>query len=309
MSGPEESSLLRRQKRPEGRKRGSHWVRAVPLQGILPLVLVAGVVFAGLWKATGFVLNDARFQLREVQVLGGRYVPESEVEGKFIPDQGKSIARLPLSERRRQIEQIPWVRSAAVARVFPNRLRVHIQERVPVAFAWTSVGLALLDEAGVLLDVPPEAAFTFPVVRGISDLDSPAERRAKMRLFSLLLADLSQGSNPPSALISEVDLSDPKDARVVIADPVGAVLLHFGQEQFFSRYMTYAGHIAEWRMKFGNIQSVDLRFEGQVVVNADPQPDLQGAAALRSSLPTMPSTTPSPVLESGLSADSRLPSP
>jgi hypothetical protein len=28
-------------------------------------------------------------------------------------------------------------------------------------------------------------------------------------------------------------------------------------------------HIAEWRQQFQNVQSVDLRFEGQVVVNPD----------------------------------------
>jgi cell division protein FtsQ len=46
-------------------------------------------------------------------------------------------------------------------------------------------------------------------------------------------------------------------------------VVHLGASDFLQRYKLYVGHIAEWRQQFPNLQSVDLRYEGQVVVNPD----------------------------------------
>jgi cell division protein FtsQ len=117
--------------------------------------------------------------------------------------------------------------------------------------------------------MPPQASFTFPVVRGVAAEESPAERRAKMELFVAMRSDLDRGEGRLSDAISEVDLSDPQDARVVVADSAGAVMLHLGNEDFLSRYLLYASQAGQWKQKFANVRSVDLRFEGQVVINAD----------------------------------------
>ena len=43
----------------------------------------------------------------------------------------------------------------------------------------------------------------------------------------------------------------------------------WARQDFLPRYKLYVSHIAEWRQQFQNVQSVDLRYEGQVVVNPD----------------------------------------
>jgi cell division protein FtsQ len=229
------------------------------------------------WASRQFLLNDPRFFLSSVELRGGQYAARSQVEDQFVSDRGRSLLRVPLDERRRAVEAISWVRAAAVTRVFPNRITVAIEERVPVAFVWTSDGIALLDAEGVILEMPPQASFTFPVVRGVSERDPPAERRAKMHLFVAMRNDLDRGEARLSDQISEVDLSDPQDARVVVADSAGAVLLHLGNEDFLSRYLLYASQVGQWKQKFANVRSVDLRFDGQVVINADPAMTLPGA--------------------------------
>ena len=69
--------------------------------------------------------------------------------------------------------------------------------------------------------------------------------------------------------LSEVDLSDPENVKVTANDPGGTMVVHLGKEDFLPRYKLYVSHIAEWRQQFQNVQSVDLRYEGQVVVNPD----------------------------------------
>ena len=281
----EESPSLRQQKRPENRKHRPRWRFPFrPRKVISWLVVLSGLSYAA-WAVVHFLRNDPHFFLAAVHVQGGQYVAQSMVHEKFSLDHGQSVFRIPLGERRAEIEQIPWVRSAALARVLPNQLVVFLEERVPVVFAWTDEGVFLVDEEGVLLDYPREAHFTLPVVRGLSDQEPAEERRAKMQLFMALKKDLDRGGDAWSETISEVDVSDLRDARVVVADSAGAILLHLGRERFRNRYGTYENHIGQWKQKFANIQSIDLRYDGQVVLNADSPASVASHTDLRQSSP------------------------
>jgi cell division protein FtsQ len=142
---------------------------------------------------------------------------------------------------------------------------------VPVAFIKTATGLALIDSQGVVLERPARANFTFPIVTGFSERDPLEARRDRMRVYLALIEDLDRDGGHYSLDISEVDLSDPEDARILVAgrDAHDAVLVHLGNSNFLPRYRTYLAHIAQWRQQFKKIQSVDLRYERQIIVNPD----------------------------------------
>jgi cell division protein FtsQ len=259
---------LRLQKRAEGmsRRRRPLALRWWPLT--LRILAVVAASFFVAWSAK-LVRDDPRFQLHAVELQGGKYLARTEVEEVFLPDRDHSIYQIPLEQRRQAVEQIPWVRSAVVTRILPDQIRVFVEERIPVAFLWTRKGVVLLDAEGVSLDSPPETAFNFPVVRGLSDQERADQRRAKMRRYMSLMGDVRRESaSLEEEAISEVDLADPEDLRVVATDAAGAVQLHLGQEKFGDRYGVYARHIRQWRQQFSQIQSIDLRYEGQVVVHA-----------------------------------------
>ncbi len=268
-----EDSATRSLRRPAGAGRSRNW-------GAMSLGLVILVALGGAaWVVTRVVLENPHFFLSSVDLHGAKYAARSQVEDQFVLDRGRSLLRVPLEERRRAIERIPWVRSAAVTRVFPDRIEVMIEERTPVAFLWTAAGVALLDGEGVILDLPPGARFEFPVVQGVSADQSLEERRARMELFMELMNDLDRGEGNLRDEISEVDLNNPQDARVIVVDDSGAVLLHLGREDFLPRYLLYASQIDQWQRKFANVRSVDLRFERQVVINSDAQTPARSSGA------------------------------
>ncbi len=64
-------------------------------------------------------------------------MPREAIVEKFSADMGRSVVRVPLAERREALESLPWVEQAHVQRVLPNRIRVEITERTPVAFLRT----------------------------------------------------------------------------------------------------------------------------------------------------------------------------
>jgi cell division protein FtsQ len=71
-------------------------------------------------------------------------------------------------------------------------------------------------------------------------------------------------------------LSDPEDVKVMADEGGGTLLVHLGSQDFLARYKLYLAHVAEWRKQYQNLQSVDLRYEGQVVVNPDEQQGSSG---------------------------------
>lgn len=250
--------------------------RAYGLGAALSAVALAGVAGAAAWLLAGYFRTDARYRLATLELRGATHLSRGAVEEVFLADQGRSIYLVPIEARRGQLERLAWVRAATVSRVLPGEIWVRVEERQPVAFLWTRNGVSLIDADGVLLDAPPETYFSLPVLRGVTAAEPPARRREKLQRFVRFM-DAIQGAGgnaggKPEEQISEVNLADPRDLRAVAAAGGQSVLLHFGAEAFRERFETYLAHIGEWRQQFADIQSIDLRYEGQAVIHAgEPQ--------------------------------------
>lgn len=280
----EEPRYLRRQKPVEIRRR-KFGKRAwqVYLRWFLVMAAVAAVVTAGV-VFVRFLLDSPRFALaspQQIEVSGLRYVAQTMVLERFLPDAERSIFRVPVAERRAQLEQIPWVERATVQRVMPNRLRVEITERRPVAFLRQGAELALVDANGVILDRPAEGEFNFPVVTGLFEGMPLDERAKRVGMFLDFLREIEIARPGSSAWVSEVDLSEGGDLRVTLAGmpELGqgeaaqpAVLVHFGEADFQAKFRVFVENIGLWRASAGRVESVDLRFDRQVVVNPEQSP-------------------------------------
>ena len=125
--------------------------------------------------------------------------------------------------------------------------------------------------SGVLLDMPPATMaahhYSFPVVTGIDAGDKPASRQARMAVYQRLMSDLDSNGQHFSEQISEIDLTDPEDARVLMPEQGTDILAHFGEDHFLERFQRYKAHIAEWRQQYPKLAAVDLRYEQQVVLD------------------------------------------
>jgi cell division protein FtsQ len=193
------------------------------------------------------------------------------IEGAFEDDRGRSVYEIPLEARRRSLLAIPWVEEATVMRIWPNRLWIDIRERTPVA--WLRVPLArgfettkLIDRYGTILDSPEGAKFSLPVAAGISAEMPQPDRQARMDLFLRLINELDAEAPAYSEQISEVDLSDARNARVSTIHDGSVVELQMGDEFLRHRFEVYLQHVEQWKTEFGTVRSIDLRFKDQVVV-------------------------------------------
>ncbi len=97
-----------------------------------------------------------------IEVTGMQNVTKAQIMEVMGADIGRNIFFIPLAQQKAQLEQIPWVESASVMRFVPNRLKVEIHERTPVAFARVGPRMSLIDAGGTLMELTPEAQIFFP---------------------------------------------------------------------------------------------------------------------------------------------------
>lgn len=222
------------------------------------------------------------------------YVTRTTVLEIFAADRGKSILRIPINQRRRQLESIAWIEHATVRRALPNTIQVELGERTPVAFLRQGGDLSLIDAHGVILERPLSGDFHFPVVTGINSEMAADQRERRMALFTDFSQQVEQSRTRAMQQVSEVDLSDATDlvARVTGLQPADSagdswgaegqpVTVHFGDSDFEAKFRALLDNIGQWRATAGRIDSVDLRFSREAIVNRDtadaPREIAQGA--------------------------------
>jgi cell division protein FtsQ len=61
-------------------------------------------------------------------------------------------------------------------------------------------------------------------------------------------------------------------------DAAGDVLVHLGSSDYLRRYKIYVTHAQGWRQQFQKLESVDLRYDNQIIVNPELQRTVKTAA-------------------------------
>jgi cell division protein FtsQ len=271
----EESPFLRGQKRVSARrssiprKTASRLMWACLAAAIL---CVAAIAAAALYE---YGERSWRFRVESsdnIEVTGMENVTKAQIMEVMGADIGRNIFFIPLAQQKAQLEQIPWVESASVMRFVPNPLKVEIQERTPVAFARVGPRIFLIDAGGTLMELPQKHKYSFPVILGMNPGEPLSTRAPRMRAYNELVQDLDSGGAHYSQDLSEVDLTDLENLKVRVNDPAGDVLVELGSSEYLKRYKTYVSHVQEWRQQFQKLESVNLRYDNQVIVN----PDMEG---------------------------------
>src|SRR5580692_1346443 len=268
----EQSPFLRGQRRVSARR--SSLPKKTANRLLWAMVAATVVCVAGLAAAALYHYGEHSWRFRvessdNIEVTGMHNVTKAQIMEVMGADIGRNIFFVPLTQQKAQLEQIPWVESASVMRFVPNRLKVEIQERTPVAFARVGPRMALIDAAGTLMELSPKHKYSFPVILGMNPGEPLSTRAPRMKAYREMVRELDSGGARYSQDLSEADLSDLEDVKVRVNDPAGDVLVHLGSSDYLRRYKVYVSHAQGWRQQFQRLESVDLRYDNQIIVNPD----------------------------------------
>ncbi len=275
-----ETPFLRSQRRVPVRRRGGsrffsrfgfgpRWI--LLLKGVV-LLFLCGVLLLTATAVRSFLMQNRHFILQStegIEVSGNRVVARSQATAFFEPDVSHSIFHIPLARRKAQLQAIQWVRSATVMRLWPNQIRVNLVERTPVAFVLDGNTARLVDDQGVLLNLPDAASqhYSFPVLAGITSADPLTIRAARIAMYLEFVHALDAEGGRISSTLSQVDLSDPEDVRAIFLGPVRQPVVHFGDSDFLARYRAYRENLTGWLQQYPGLRSVDMRYGKQVVLD------------------------------------------
>lgn len=237
--------------------------------------IATGLAWGGR-EVNTFLLHDPRFQFEcsasepkcgNLEIRGVVYANRGRIQDVFASDFDASVFKMPLAERRRRLLAVDWVNTASISRVWPRGIAVTITERNPVAFAKLPIAgtaryrFALIDNAGVLLAIPPRVRFRLPVLSGVREEQTEADRSLRVKAMQHLLEDLG----PQAKDISEINAASTLEMRLVTEIDGQAVELWIGDQHYRSRYQHFVNAYEEIRKHSEQATVFDLRLDDRIL--------------------------------------------
>ena len=285
-SAPEKGHSLRRKTVQRAyRSLPRRLVSVLPVLGQLTLLALLAAFFASLRH---YVYTSENFNLRSVTFEGCKQLNTKALEQKIRRSSRKNLLKIDLKELRSLVEAEPWVKQAEIRRILPSDLVIYVEERVPSVILEIKGALMLADDEGALLDKfdTRYGKIDVPVFRGFLGNNPESyklhqeENSARVQLGRRMLAELEDGSSAFAGSISEVDLSDANDVKLLLVDDTAEI--HMGDADFLKRFRTLMSNMSQYqelKAQYNEIASIDLRFDGQIIYRPTKSSDVNVKAA------------------------------
>lgn len=134
--------------------------RAAVAGSLLVAVVALGFLWAGgyvgllgekLNRVAGAGAVNAGFEITRITARGLSKTEEDDLLSAVGPIVGSSILHFDPDRARARVEELGWVRTAAVSRLLPNTVHVSVRERAPAAVWQLSGNLHLIDNQGAVI--------------------------------------------------------------------------------------------------------------------------------------------------------------
>jgi hypothetical protein len=235
---PRQPSLFSRM----GQENGSRTLTRVVGSILLTLLAISGLVVLFL-----FFAGSRFFALKGVDVVWPAAKPgaepimsASDVEQfvRGLPAVSRGVLRADLEQIREELMRNSLMREVEVARLLPDRLRVSVIERQPVALARRSdSSIACVDDEGVMFGAASNwhGGATPPPINGLAEggEDSKEMNRHWLMMYKKLMAELDQAEPPLSSHVDEIFFDKGDVVRVMLTEKRGWVML--GSDDFRTR--------------------------------------------------------------------------
>jgi len=259
------------QKLGKGPIAGRRYVSVLRTLGRLgSFLLLVSFVFA----IFAYAYTSDKFNLGNIQFHGCKEVDSKHLEEIIRRDFPENILRIDLPKLKTRLEEETWVNHIEIRRVLPANLIVYVQERTPSVILEMQNELMIADQDGIILSryAPRFGKLDVPVFRGVlgEDVESyrlhQEENAARIRQGMLMLSELESGSPNYPKRISEVDISDRKNLKIMLVDDTAEVYL--GGENYLERFTTFILNQDKYeklKNQYEEFASIDLRFEDQII--------------------------------------------
>jgi cell division protein FtsQ len=225
---------------------------AVPIRALRLVAIAVGLLglsgAIALAKTHGIpLLRDARLPIRHVEMLGElRHMDELRVRKLLGPVLGSNLIAVDVVTLKGRLEAHPWVDRAAIARVWPDRLRVSLIEREPIA-RWGD--REFVDASGTRFERDGESRPDLPLLLGPDGLE---------RSLLIGLASTRERLEPLGLRLQSLNLNN-RRAWTIRLD--NGLELRLGRQRFAPRLERFAdAYVPFLATRMSELLAVDLRY-------------------------------------------------
>jgi cell division protein FtsQ len=218
--------------------------------------------------------TSEKFNLRKVTFYGCSEVNPKRLEKIIRQDFPANILRIDLRRLKERLEKETWVQQVEIRRILPSDLVIYVQERVPSVILEMHGELMIADKDGRMLDKyePRYGRLDVPVFKGVLGKNAEnyrlyqEENSARIRHALVMLSEIESGCPRHSRSISEVDISNRDNLKLLLVDETAEIYL--GEKNYQKRFCTLMNNLNQYqelKNQYADIPSVDMRFDGQIV--------------------------------------------
>lgn len=263
----------RRFRRPEhrpGHRRATQFVLRAIAAGLAVTAAAALAIFAA-----HAIVDASWLRVDRIVISGTSRLTAEEVERMVQGIRRESILRVDFSSYRRRVLESRWVADVTMWRRLPSTVEIRVREREPMALARVAHQLYLIDAAGVIIGEfgPAYADVQVPIVTGLVAQEEEAEHLVDEGRLQVTTEFLGAVADWPGLRdrLSEIDVTRADDLRVLLeGEPAW---LHLGRDRFLDRLKTYVEVGPSLTSQLGELDSIDLRFDGRLFVRPRPRAD------------------------------------
>jgi len=172
------------------------------------LLLLSFFLFTGHW-IYAHLLEDSYFQVREVEVEGGRKIPRETLLSLTAVEGMPNLFSVELKEVVKRLESHPWIQRVQVRKVFPDKILIQVEEKKPMAIIQLGE-LYYIDAKGEIFSpVGERDGYNYPYLTGLTRQvleKDPAEAKRLINKALELLRIVDQEKTPALEEISEVHM-------------------------------------------------------------------------------------------------------
>jgi cell division protein FtsQ len=235
-----------------------------------------------------YAFNSDKFKLRNIQINGCQRLNGEQLKEIIHREFNANILQMDLQQVKERLEKETWAKQVELRRVLPSDLIITIQERIPAVTLEMNGELMVADQEGILLGRydPQLGKLDVPVFKGTLGDDPETyvlyqeENASRIRQGLDMLSEIMSGSLQYAKIISEVDISDKSNLKLLLVDDAAEVYL--GDKDYLKRFQKLVNNPDEYqRLKSQNyaIDAIDLRYDHKIVFIPPKQAQLAAAEA------------------------------
>lgn len=204
------------------------------------------------------------FVVREVRLSADTpHVEAAELAIRAGIYQGTSIWEVDVAAAERAIARLDWVKTVRVVRRFPDTVRIHIEERRPLAITRLVADPHLVAEDGTLYALP--AGVPLPDLPWVTGWQSVASRGARASLIRRAVS-LADEAKRVGIGLSQIDCEADGSMTAYLEAPKVPVILGrgFTPAESLARLVLLLEHLTDGQRD--SAQQIDLSFDRRAIV-------------------------------------------